>query len=50
MKRKIKATQACAFVAQQAQHLVKKIGPTGSSRIEEKRNEKRDIPVKNGIP
>jgi hypothetical protein len=53
MKRKIKVTQACAFVAQQAQHLVKKnkkIGPTGPSRIEEKRNEKRDIPVKNGIP
>jgi hypothetical protein len=51
MKRKIKATQASAFVAQQAQHLVKKkTGPTGPSRIEEKRNEKRDIPVKNGIP
>jgi hypothetical protein len=28
----------------------KKTGPTGPSRIEEKRNEKRDIPVKNGIP
>jgi hypothetical protein len=28
----------------------KKKGPTGPSRIEEKRNEKRDIPVKNGIP
>jgi hypothetical protein len=35
-------------VAQQAQHLLKK--KTGPSRIEEKRNEKRDIPVKNGIP
>jgi hypothetical protein len=50
MKRKIKATQACAFMAQQAQHLLKKTGPTGPSRFEEKRDEKRDIPVKNGIP
>jgi hypothetical protein len=50
MKRKIKATQAPVFVAQQAQHLLKKTGPTGPSRNEEKRNEKRDIPVKNGIP
>jgi hypothetical protein len=28
----------------------RKKGPTDSSRIEEKRNEKQDIPVKNGIP
>jgi hypothetical protein len=28
----------------------KKTGPTGPSRFEEKRDEKRDIPVKNGIP
>jgi hypothetical protein len=49
MKRKIKATQTCTFMAQLAQHLLKKKGPTGPSRIEEKRDEKRDIPVKNGI-
>jgi hypothetical protein len=43
MKRKIKATQACAFVAQQAQHLVKKQAQQAHPVL--KKNG-----MKNGIP